>query len=278
MKTKLLSLAFLFLIVNLHSQSVFSGRVVDAVNQDPIPFVNIGIKDASTGTVSDLDGNFSLKTSDENTVIVISAIGYETKEITTKILSQNKTIGLKEKAYTIPALEIKASSFAKEAQIYGVKNKVRGNTVGFGNPQLGTQIGALIYIDRPTLIKSANFDLVHAKGDSLLLRLNIYEYKDGKVGENILKENVLLKEKQRKGTFTIDLSNYDLILEHSVMLSLEWLQDFNGRGNEDITFDTKRGKKLKGLYFKVSNTSEFVKLPYKKSLKPCIYFMGKPAM
>jgi hypothetical protein len=41
-------------------QAVVRGRVFDAVSNEPLPFVNIVVAGTSTGTVSDLDGNFQI--------------------------------------------------------------------------------------------------------------------------------------------------------------------------------------------------------------------------
>lgn len=41
-------------------QAMVKGRVYDAVNNDPLPFVNIVVSGSSTGAVTDLEGNFRL--------------------------------------------------------------------------------------------------------------------------------------------------------------------------------------------------------------------------
>src|SRR5690625_1094649 len=57
-----------------------SGRVVDSEGE-PLIGVNIQVKDSSKGTATDFDGNFTLEDIDENAVLVISYIGYQTQEI-----------------------------------------------------------------------------------------------------------------------------------------------------------------------------------------------------
>src|SRR5690625_4342384 len=57
-----------------------SGRVVDSEGE-PLIGVNIQVKGSSKGTATDFDGNFILEDIDENAVLVISYIGYQTQEV-----------------------------------------------------------------------------------------------------------------------------------------------------------------------------------------------------
>ncbi len=265
--------AFLFLSIQINAQTI-TGKIIDATSKEAIPYVNIGIVDIARGTVSDLNGNYELKVDSNEDLITISSIGYETIAIKAKDI-ENNTIELSPKNYDLGLVEVKADKLDAEEKIFGVRNKTRGKGVAFGNAQLGTQIGAAIKIKKSTYIKSANFVLNHAKGDSLLFRVNIYQFKEGEVGDNLLTENVIIKRKQEKGTITVDLEKYNIVLESDVILSLEWLRNFDEMGNKGITFDTKKSKHLKGIYFKYSSNGAFIKPSFPKKTKPCFYFIGK---
>ena len=268
-------LVFLGIFSNYTSISQpYQGVVLDAESKSPIPFVNIGIVADSRGTVSDNDGNFLLEQKNLEEIITFSSIGYEVVELSGKDLLRQSQIFLKPKAYNIPQIEVIGKKFGK-AEIFGVRNKSRGLAIGFGGTQLGTEMGALIPINKPTLLKDANFVIVHAKGDSMHFRVNIYDYKNSVVGPKLINENIFIVDKQRKGTITVDLSNFNLIVENDVMLSLEWIRDFDSGGNKDITFDTKKGKKLKGVYYKYASNTGFKKMPFKAGLNPCFYLVGK---
>lgn len=58
-----------------------SGRVLDETNL-PLPGVNIVEKGTTNGTVTDIDGNFTLKLSGKSRIVVFSFIGYENIEMT----------------------------------------------------------------------------------------------------------------------------------------------------------------------------------------------------
>lgn len=269
-------LSLLSLFTNLlFAQISVSGTIHDAQTKQPIPYVNIGVKNTAMGTVSDDKGNFQLAISALEATITCSAIGYETLDITGSELRKQRQINLIPKDYDLKAVEIVASTLEGKERRYGVKNKNRGLSIGFGSRNLGTEIGALIPINKPTFIKNANFVINHAKGDSLLFRVNIYDYQKEQIGENILKENVLIATKQRKGTITVDLTPLNLILENDVLLTLEWIKDDNGQGNTGITFDTKKSRKAKGVYVKNTSVGDFTFMQYVNSkLKPCFYLMG----
>lgn len=57
-----------------------SGQIKDE-SQVPIPGANVLVKGTVIGTVSDSDGKFSLSVPDQNSVLVISFLGYVTQEI-----------------------------------------------------------------------------------------------------------------------------------------------------------------------------------------------------
>src|SRR5690625_1615607 len=56
------------------------GKIVDE-NGEPLIGVNIQLKGSNKGTATDFDGNFILEDIDENAVLVISYIGYQTQEV-----------------------------------------------------------------------------------------------------------------------------------------------------------------------------------------------------
>ena len=73
----------LFFAVHLaYGQMEVSGTVTDAADGTTLIGVNILIKDSGTGTVTDIDGNYTLSVPDANTVLVFSYTGFDNQEIT----------------------------------------------------------------------------------------------------------------------------------------------------------------------------------------------------
>lgn len=76
-----ISLGLMLLSSQAFAQDVsVSGTIKDTDTGDPIPGVNVVIKGTSNGTVTDIDGNYSIAIGD-NAVLVYSFVGYETQEV-----------------------------------------------------------------------------------------------------------------------------------------------------------------------------------------------------
>ena len=252
----------------------YSGIVLDALERTPLSYVNIGIPKDGRGTVSDDKGYFQLDYKEDEEIIIFSAIGYKNIELKGRQLLQDSVILLEPMTYNIPTIEVTAHRLGEE-KIFGVRNKSRGESIAYGSYQLGSEIGSLIRIKKETAISSAHFVLNHAKGDSMLFRVKIYSFIDGEIGSQLLKENIFIKDKQRKGTVSVNLEDQQLVLNTDVLLALEWLRDFDELGNKGITFDTKRGKSPKGIFLKSSSNAPFEKLRYNTGKNICFYLIGR---
>ncbi len=66
--------------VNQQSAFQVTGNVVDS-QQMPLLGVHVKIKGASTGTVTDMNGTFSITVPDRNTVLIFSYVGFVTREV-----------------------------------------------------------------------------------------------------------------------------------------------------------------------------------------------------
>ena len=65
-----------------------SGKVLDSQSQLPLAFVSIAIEGTPQGTVSDIDGKFSLKIN-SNGFLLVSYVGYESKKIAISSIQKN---------------------------------------------------------------------------------------------------------------------------------------------------------------------------------------------
>ncbi|MEG1905551.1 MAG: carboxypeptidase-like regulatory domain-containing protein, partial [Bacteroidales bacterium] len=99
---------FLFLILLMGGisfiyaqQTAIQGTVVDKNLNEPIIGASIVVKGTSHGTITDVDGNFSLTDVPVNSMIVASYVGYRAKEI--KIVAGEKKylISLEEDTKTL---------------------------------------------------------------------------------------------------------------------------------------------------------------------------------
>ena len=99
----LLLLCFFFVAVSLSSnaQQTVTGTVVDEGGL-PLPGVSVVIKGTTTGTVTGIDGDFTISNVATNATLVFSFVGMETQEVAVagqsnlKVVMNTSTIGLEE--------------------------------------------------------------------------------------------------------------------------------------------------------------------------------------
>lgn len=82
-KLKLLYCLFLFVSFSITAQTKVSGIITDEQNL-PIPFATVSFKGSTTGTISDENGKFYLEDLGVWEILLVSFLGYETKEFTLK--------------------------------------------------------------------------------------------------------------------------------------------------------------------------------------------------
>lgn len=82
MKTKFIATFFLLICgsVMFAQTRTVKGKVVDKANE-PLIGVAVNIKNTSQGSITDIEGNYSIQVNTENAVLVFSYIGYDKQEI-----------------------------------------------------------------------------------------------------------------------------------------------------------------------------------------------------
>ncbi|WP_339608977.1 carboxypeptidase-like regulatory domain-containing protein, partial [uncultured Planktosalinus sp.] len=80
MRVKFLLLVVLSLSLNAWSQTKVSGKVLDTFNE-PIPFANVVFKNSNEGTITDENGRFYVESDATYSTLIISFVGYQTKEL-----------------------------------------------------------------------------------------------------------------------------------------------------------------------------------------------------
>ena len=105
---------------NLPKPGVISGKVIDLTSKQPLPYVNIIIKDASkkiiTGGITDDNGFFSIKNIPEGkNTIEIQFIGYKTFSKLVSVSGKSSkinlgTISLEEDSTTLDEVEVRAET------------------------------------------------------------------------------------------------------------------------------------------------------------------------
>ncbi|MCF6241484.1 MAG: TonB-dependent receptor [Bacteroidales bacterium] len=91
LKSLLLIALFIFSSAYSYAQTGISGTIKDAEFNSPLPGAAIMIKGTSTGTISDVNGDFELPTQAGTFDIVISFLGYESKTMSVTVTQGKMT-------------------------------------------------------------------------------------------------------------------------------------------------------------------------------------------
>ncbi len=80
-RTALILILGIFSVTGAMAQVTVSGKVLSGEDQSPIPGVNILVKGTTNGTITDVNGAFSLTTTSSNDILVFSFVGFTTQEV-----------------------------------------------------------------------------------------------------------------------------------------------------------------------------------------------------
>ncbi|HQK98238.1 MAG TPA: DUF5686 family protein, partial [Bacteroidia bacterium] len=70
-------IAFLFLQTASAQETSISGKVTDALTNEPVPFATVIFKGTTTGTNTDMDGKFNLSSANPTDSIICTLVGYK---------------------------------------------------------------------------------------------------------------------------------------------------------------------------------------------------------
>lgn len=91
LKSKLLITLSFISFISFSQSGTLSGTIHDGEYNDVLSFATVVVKNTSTGTTSDFEGDYSLELQEGVYTIVYSFVGYETKEITEVKIKSGET-------------------------------------------------------------------------------------------------------------------------------------------------------------------------------------------
>ncbi len=231
--------AILFIVAGtLHGQTATTGTIKSDNSEETLAYVNIGIVGKGVGTVTNEKGRFELDIDERyyQDSLKLSMIGFESKTFLVQhfireIESEN-TIYLKEKVEELN--EVVVTNRKLKSRTLGNRTTSKIISDGFDSDQLGNEAGLIIKIKRsPTYIQSFHASIVKNEHQEIKFRLNFYNLKDGLPYENLLNENIIITSTIQSGILSVDLREYDIVMEEDFFVSLEWITDF---GHGDLQF------------------------------------------
>ena len=225
----LLLIACLFLVYPSYSQ--IKGKCIDEYGKG-IPYVNISIKGKAIGTVSNLEGNFSIENTSvtENDYLIFSHMNFDKKTISIPL--KKDQILLNAKVENLKEVIVSNKKRIVKEKIVGTKTETESILINFTSNSLGTEIGKIITVKKNKVydLKNVQFNLPELGYKSATFRINFYTIVEGTI--DLVKingtENVVTVTKS--GMAKLDLSNQDLSFESEFLVAVEWI-DFENKEN-----------------------------------------------
>lgn len=127
MKSKLFLIAFLLISTLGFSQNVeINGKVNEVATGLPMPGVNVTVKNSTTGTVTDMDGNFTISAPSGST-LVFTFIGFKSKEVA--VTGPSMTVSLEEDSQTLDEVVVIGYGTQKRKEVTGAVSVVDSKTL-----------------------------------------------------------------------------------------------------------------------------------------------------
>jgi hypothetical protein len=220
----------------------YKGMVLTNDTKRGIGFVNVGIIGKNVGTVTDQLGNFSLvidRRYDDDS-LRFSLIGYESKSYLVRNFREDsvKEILLTPKMYNLN--EVKVTYHRARGIRLGVPVESDQLKSGFSDNELGSEMGIKVESNGRVRLDDINLNVATCTYDSVTYRLNIYQCQDEDEDEyvNILQKPIYLtfSKDKIKEAITLDLKKYSIIIEGTVLITLELYKDL---GEGRLLFHTQ---------------------------------------
>ncbi|SHF38969.1 CarboxypepD_reg-like domain-containing protein [Chryseobacterium vrystaatense] len=235
MKSSNLILGLMLLAFNWSlSQKIVEGQVLSEHNE-PISYVNIGIINENTGTVSDINGYFKINIDNDklNHLLTFSSPGFENYQVRIndidetkdrKFLLSSKTIKIPEVIITLKnTQDVKLGTTSYSTMVAGY---VRVNNDKNKDIQ---EFAKELNIKKPSKIKDIHMNLFNViESDKRNFRVNIYDIKDGLPNNKINTENIIIDQKLQNGWNTFDVSSYHLVYDKPIFISIEYIPQIPG--------------------------------------------------
>ena len=232
-------LSVLLLSNNLPAQ-IIEGTIHDAASGEPLAYVNIGVVGKDVGTVSDAQGRFQLTIEEQynQDELKISMVGYQPRSFAvadfTEQLKQDPKVTLTEAIVTLEEVLIEDKRYRGrklKERIIGNTKAVTTNRTYFAFNALGNEMGIYIDVKRnPTFVQEFNLYITENKYDTFKFRLNFYSVKNGLPDKNLLDKNIIASFAKKEGKLSVDLRQYNIMLEDDVIVTMKWIEELGEHG------------------------------------------------
>lgn len=225
----------------IYGQKTIVGKILSKTTQEPIPYANIGIVNSNVGTISNYDGSFSIDIPKNliNDTLTFTSLGFFGKAISLDLLESKKnfTVFLKEKVTILKPVIITAR--LRKDKLIEIGNRIYdGGNYEPDTTYAGRSVALLIDnknfpkgLSFPVYIKKASLYIFKNNFDSFKfrIRLNKYDSRTGKPGEDILDKSIVVESAMKFGWLKFDLSQFNFQVKGPFFVTFEQLLDLSDR-------------------------------------------------
>ena len=206
-----------------------TGKVVDEKNR-PIPYVNIGVPEKNVGTLSDPDGTFTITLPPEllDDSLHFSSVGFDPQQIAIRNAPRDLIIHLHSSDIMLREVTVEAKHLRTKIARLGWMGGKDG-ILPLDTIQGGGAVALLVEAPgQPVYVEKLQVRLMYNSRDTLTLRLHLYDYDSlhHRPGDELLTNEILLRENKKFGWLRFDLSAYSIVVSRKkFFVAFEWIDD-----------------------------------------------------
>ena len=231
---KVILTIFILVSINAFSQRIITGKIISSITHQPIPYANIGLKKHNVGTLSNIDGSFSLFIPDKlvNDTLVVSSIGFGKKTIPLNALIQIKglKILLNEKINSLNTIIVVARKEKPTFLELGNPNS-NGGTMEMDTVYAGRSVALRIENTTSSFIEKARLKIFrnNLKSFRFRVRLNAIDSLTGQPAEDLLNTSIIVNSSLRNGWIEFNLSELNVEIDKPFYVVFEQILDLEDR-------------------------------------------------
>lgn len=259
----------LYFILNLSVclGQTYRGKIFDKNSNNEIEFVEIGILNHEIGTISDIDGKYSIDITNSNPedTIRFSHVGYQYTDFKVSEFKDkvNKDIYLHPKSEDIQTVVVDHKKFKEKT----LGNNFSGDKYqgGFIQNVKGFECGVLLNINKRAILKKLIMNISDCAYERIYFRVNVYREIGKSQFENILNKPIYLKQDMNgeENELSIDLSPYYVHVEGNTLITLQHIANI-GKGQLLFTGSSFKGSTC---FYRTSSQGSWNKTPMKLSFR-----------
>ncbi len=232
-------IAFLTSLISNWAVGQISGIVTDESNGQPIPYVNVWVKNTRVGATTGENGKFAIESAKIGDSMLISSLGYATIEFSA-IKENNVTLTPKvnelDEVVVIPIKNTEAFSIISFEKV-----KKNRNWYNNGHYSLARFFKYEQEYDKTPFLNQFSLITLNAKKENVIFRIRLVEIgENGEPSENGLTENIILESKKGVNEIILDLNQEKILFPKNGFfvvvdrLNIEENKSFNKTSQMDI--------------------------------------------